>query len=93
MQNKILENNRQADAIEITPAMVDAAVRYLHASGLVERPSPADALVVRGVLKRALMRRMPGPESCNASQAARGKERQNPCEKTQKDAAQKPLMI
>jgi hypothetical protein len=52
----MLQNNGQSgakDKIEITPAMVDAGVRYLHASGLVDYPSPADAQVIRGILKRS----------------------------------------
>ena len=54
------------DGVEITPAMVDAGVRVLHASGLVDYPASADALVVREVLRKALLNRKSGPQNSKA---------------------------
>ena len=54
---KKLTKKRQADEIEITPAMIAAGVKTLRESGFLEYELSGDSVLVQRILQNALARR------------------------------------
>lgn len=49
-------NLNQSESVEITPAMIEAGLETLRASGAVENPLEADCLLVQAIFKSMLIR-------------------------------------
>jgi hypothetical protein len=58
MQKRTSNKDRQADAIEITPEMIEAGVAVLWASGAVDEKMGADRLLVSEIF-RAMAQEVP----------------------------------